>query len=57
MTIVTKGRAEENFNEHNYEAYAIYLHEKGHFWPNSNMMKKLGQTSAIVVKPHSEQAK
>ena len=41
--------------EHNYfEGYSIYLHEKGHFWPSTEM-GRLGQIKAASLMPKTEQ--
>jgi hypothetical protein len=48
------GHSKDNFAEHYYEGYNIYLHDKGQFWPN-NAMDKLGQTKALMIPPNTEQ--
>ena len=48
------GHSKDNFADHYYEGYNIYLHDKGQFWPNK-AMDKFGQTKALMIPPNTEQ--
>ena len=36
-----------------YQSYDIFIHEKGQFWPRSDM-NSYGQTDVVTVSPHTE---